>query len=81
MHTKSRQIVFFGLLLVGAALFAYGLFFHSTSILPKQEKDVMVFARSEMALIREVARSGIVRDETGRIRRTYDKTPPKKCLT
>ena len=78
----ERKILIFCLLvLFGAALFVYGAFFHSTKILPKQEQDSTILVYSEPALIKEVTISGVKRNDSGQIRKTYDKTPPKSCAT
>lgn len=82
MLTRKGKIIVFGLLiLVGVVLLAYGVFFHSENILPQQNEDSAMLVQSEPALIKEVSVGGIKRDESGRLKRTYDKTPPKACPT
>lgn len=83
MPARKRKIIIFCLLLlISAVLFAYGICFHSTNVLPKQKKEgSAMLVQSELALIKEVSVGGVKRDESGRIIRTYDKTPPKSCPT
>ncbi len=82
MLTRKGKIIIFGLLiLTGVVLLAYGIFFHSKNILPQQNEDSAMLVQSEPALIKEVSVGGIKRDESGRLKRTYDKTPPKVCPT
>ena len=82
MPTRKGKIIIFGLLiLAGVILLAYGIFFHSKNILPQQNEDSAVLVQSELALIKEVSVGGIKRDESGRLKRTYDKAPPKVCPT
>jgi len=78
---KAKIIIFLLLLLIGAALLIYGFCFHSATILPKQQDDLTVLVQSEPALIKEVSVGGIERDDSGVIRRTYDKSPPLICPT
>jgi len=82
MLTRKGKIIVFGLvILTGVALLIYGVFFHSKNILPQQNEDSPMLIESELALIKEVSVGGIKRDESGRLKRTYDKTPPKVCPT
>lgn len=82
MLTRKGKIIVFGLvILTGVALLIYGVFFHSKNILPQQNEDSQMLVESELALIKEVSVGGIKRDESGRLKRTYDKTPPKVCPT
>ena len=77
---KGKIIITCLLILLGAAMLAYGAFFHSTNVSPSQRQDSVVL-QSEPALIKEVTVSGVKRDESGQIKKTYDKTPPKSCAT
>jgi len=82
MLTRKEKIITFSLvILTGAALLGYGVFFHSKNILPQKNEDSAMLVQSELALIKEVSVGGIKRDESGRLKRTYDKTPPKVCPT
>ena len=82
MLTRKGRIIIFGLLiLTGVVLLAYGVFFHSKDVLPQQNEDLVMRVQSELALIKEVSVGGIKRDESGQLKRTYDKTPPKVCPT
>jgi len=66
---------------LGAALFAYGAFFHSTNVLPQQGGDSAVVAKSEPALIKDASVGGVTRDESGRIKQTYTGQAPAACPT
>ena len=78
---KIKIIIFCLLTLLGAVLFAYGMFFHSTNILPQQKDDLTILTASEPALIKEVSIGGVARDASGELRRTYTGQPPKFCPT
>ncbi|HUW18691.1 MAG TPA: hypothetical protein VMW16_05260 [Sedimentisphaerales bacterium] len=81
MRTRGRQISVLCILFVGAVLFAYGLFFHSTAISSGQDEDSAVYVQSEPALIREVSVGGLRRDESGQVQKTYTGQPPSACPT
>jgi len=84
MIKNNTKILIFGmLLLLGAALLAYGAFFHSTTVSAQQGGEPVVLAKSEPALIKEASVSGVKRDETGKIRQTYEigEKPPETCST
>jgi len=54
MVTKNTKILIFGLLvMLGAALLAYGAFFHSTNVSAQQDGKPVLLARSESALIKD----------------------------
>jgi hypothetical protein len=78
---KTKIIIFYLLTLLGAVLFAYGIFFHFTNILPQQPDDPAVRAASESVLIREVSVGGVARDTSGKLRQTYTGRPPQACPT
>ena len=84
MINKNTKILIFGLLvLFGAALLAYGAFFHSTNVSAQQNGQPVLFAKSESALIKDASVSGVKRDETGKIKQTYEigENAPKACST
>ena len=81
MNAKTKIIVFGVLVLLGAALLAYGAFFHSTTVLPQQGGDSAVLAKSEPALIKEASVGGVTRDESGKIKQTYTGQAPAACPT
>ena len=84
MINKNKKILIFGLfLLLGAALLAYGAFFHSTTVSAQQGGAPVLLAKSEPALIKEASVSGVKRDESGKIRQTYEigEKAPETCST
>jgi hypothetical protein len=84
MITNNTKILIFGLLvLLGAALLAYGAFFHSTTVSARQDGKPVMLARSESALIKDASVSGVKRDESGKIKQTYEigENAPKACST
>ena len=78
---KNKIIVFYLLVALGIIAFTYGAFYHSLDVSPQQEDDSTILTKSEPALIKEASIGGLNRDEFGRLKRTYDKTPPKACPT
>ena len=78
---KAKVIIFCVLALFGVALFAYGIFFHSTNILPQQRDNFTVRTASEPALIKEVSIGGVTRDTSGNLRQTYTGKAPQACPT
>lgn len=81
MNKKIKIVIFGVLLLLGAALLAYGAFFHSTNVLPQQGGDSAALAKSEPALMKEASVGGVTRDESGRIKQTYTGQAPAACPT
>jgi len=84
MVNKNTKILIFGLLLLlGAALLGYGAFFHSTNISARQGGEAVLLAKSETALIKEASVSGVKRDESGKIKQTYEigEKAPETCST
>ena len=82
MITKYSKILIFGLLvLLGAALLAYGAFFHSMNVSPQQGDDSATLAKSEPSLIKEASIGGVTLDESGKIKQTYTGKAPEACAT
>jgi len=82
MITKNTKIFIFGLLVIlGAALLTYGVFFHSTNVSAQQQDDPTIVAKSEPALIKEASVGGVTLDESGNIKQTYTGKPPEECST
>jgi hypothetical protein len=78
---KTKIVIFCLLILLGVVLLAYGVFFHSTDVLPQQDDGSPVFARSEPALIKEASIGGVTRDTSGKIKQTYTGKAPEACAT
>jgi len=84
MVNKNTKILIFGLmLLLGAALLVYGAFFHSTTVSAQQDGEPVMVAKSEPALIKDASVSGVKRDESGKIKQTYEigEKAPEACST
>jgi len=84
MTNKNTKILIFGLLvLLGAALLAYGVVFHSTTVSAQQEGKPVMVAKSEPALMKDASVSGVKRDEYGKIKQTYEigEKAPEACST
>ena len=81
MTKKTKIIAFCVLIVLGAALLAYGVFFHSTNVWPQQGGDSAALAKSEPALIKEASVGGVTRDESGKIKQTYTGKAPEACPT
>ena len=81
MNAKTKIIVFGVLVVLGAALLAYGAFFHSANVLPQQGGDSAAVAKSEPALMKEASVGGVTRDGSGKIKQTYTGQAPKACPT
>ena len=83
MNEKIKVIVFCVLVLLGVGLLLYGAFFHSTTISAQQQGDAKMLAKSEPNLIKEVSVGGVERDESGKIKQTYEvgEEAPKACPT
>ena len=71
------------LILLGGFLFFYGVFFHSTTVSARQNGEPVVLAKSESALMKDASVSGVKRDETGKIKQTYEigEKAPEACST
>ena len=95
---RGRVVLALLLGVVGAGLLAYGLFHNSILVFSKPSSapvvpgledepspvDVTAQAEptSEPAVVQEVARGGVTRDEAGQIKKTYEgKEAPKACPT
>ena len=84
MITKNSKILIFGLLvLLGAAFLTYGILFHSTTVSAQQGGEPVMLAKSESALIKDASVSGVKRDESGKIKQTYEigEKAPEECAT
>src|SRR4030042_1158652 len=83
MPIKTKLIIFSFIILLGAALFSYGAFFHSTEITAPVEGGSVTVSRSERALVKDASVGGVARDESGKIKQTYNQgeKPPETCST
>ena len=84
MTNNNTKILIFGLLvLLGAALLAYGAFFHSTTVSAQQDGEPVMIAKSEPVLMKDASVSGVKRDESGKIKQTYEvgEKAPEACST
>ncbi|MFH1716779.1 MAG: hypothetical protein ABIF19_05470 [Planctomycetota bacterium] len=80
--TKNTKIVILGvLILLAAALIAYGAIFHSTNVLPQHDGDPTIIVKSEPALMKEASVGGVTRDVSGKIKQTYTGKAPEECPT
>jgi hypothetical protein len=61
----------------------YGVFFHSTTVSAEQDGKPVIVAKSESTLIKDASVSGVKRDETGKIKQTYEigEKAPEACST
>jgi hypothetical protein len=57
--------------------------FHSTTVSAQQEGKPTMVVKSEPALIKDASVSGVKRDETGKIKQTYEvgEKAPATCST
>ncbi|MBN2315000.1 MAG: hypothetical protein JXM79_13800 [Sedimentisphaerales bacterium] len=80
---KIKVIVFCVLILLGGSLLIYGALFHSTTVSAQQDGQPVMVAKSESALMKDASVSGVKRDETGKIKQTYEigKKAPAACST
>jgi hypothetical protein len=78
---NRQAIISYSLILIGGFLFIYGVFFHSTIVLPQKDNDSTALLLSESAIIRDAIVGGLRLEETGRIKRTYTGKPPQACPT
>ena len=84
MTNTNTKILIFGLLvLLGAAMLAYGAFFHSTTVSAQQDGEPVMIAKSEPVLMKDASVSGVKRDESGKIKQTYEigEKAPETCST
>jgi hypothetical protein len=81
LKRNTKIIVFFLLILFGAALITYGTVFHSRKVFPQKEDGSPAVAKSEPALIKDASVSGLIRVESGKIKQTYTGKAPKACAT
>jgi hypothetical protein len=69
MPNRNEHVVICCLLaLIAVTLLTYGLCFNSEKVLPEDKEDSTVFIKPELALIRAVARGGLIRDKLGNLR-------------
>ncbi len=84
MININTKIVIFGVfVLLGIALLVYGALFHSTTVSAQQEGKPVLLAKSEPALMKDASVSGVKRDESGKIKQTYEvgEKAPEACST
>ena len=83
MPVKTKIIIFSFIILLGAALFSYGAFFHSKEIIVSIEGGSVTLSKSERALVKEASIGGVARDKSGQIKQTYNQgeKPPETCST
>ena len=86
----NKRLVFLVLLVpVALAALIYGTIFHSTTILARQSDETTAQQVAEPAgmklreptIIRDTTVGGLVRLDSGVIRRTYSGNPPAACPT
>jgi hypothetical protein len=80
MSIQKRKTFITCLIMTGALLLAWGLLFGTQEVFPQHTDSPTTFEH-ESALIRNVTFGGIIRDEYGKIRKTYTGKPPKACPT
>jgi len=78
---KRRTALSLLLVVVAVALLGYGLFRKSATVVSSEEGQGTVAATSELAVTKEVARGGVKRDESGKIKKTYEGKAPETCST
>ena len=80
---KRKIIVLCILALHGVGFFFYGVLFHSASVSARQDGKPVMVAKSESTLIKDASVSGVKRDETGKIKQTYEigEKAPEACST
>jgi len=83
MNSNTKILIFGLLVLLGAALLVYGVLFHSTTVSAQQEGKPVLLAKSEPALMKDASVSGVKRDESGKIKQTYEvgEKAPEACST
>jgi hypothetical protein len=80
MSIQNRKIFIACLILTGALLLAWSLLFGAREVFPQHTDSPTTF-EPESAFIRDVTVGGIIRDQYGKIRKTYTGKPPKACPT
>ncbi len=80
---KRRAALSLLLVVVGAGLLLYGLFWRSTVVSSGEPAQGQPAVKSELALVQEVARGGLKREESGQIKKTYEEgeKAPAACPT
>jgi len=82
MLTKKTKIILFSLLiLLGAVVLTYGVFFHSIKVTTKVEGGSVTITKSEPALVKDASVGGVARDKSGNVKQTYTGEAPKACPT
>jgi hypothetical protein len=81
MSIQKRKTFIACLILTGALLLAWGLFFGAREVFPQQTTSSTAILESEPKLIKDVTVGGIKRDQYGKIRKTYSGKPPEACPT
>jgi len=82
MLTKKTKIILFCLLiLLGAVVLTYGVFFHSIKVTAKVEDGSVTVTKSEPAFVKEASVGGVARDKSGKVKQTYTGEAPKACPT
>jgi len=78
---KQRIAVSILLVVVGAGLLLHGLLARAAVVSSGEQGQVA--PTSELAITREVARGGLVRDEAGEVKKTYEQgeKAPAACPT
>lgn len=80
---KRRTTLSLLLAAVGAGLLFYGLFSQSAVVSFGEQEKGQIVPQSELAVVQEVARGGLKREESGEIKKTYEEgeKPPAACPT
>lgn len=83
MNGNRKIFTFCLLVLHGVGFLIYGAFFNSKTISAQQDGQPVMIAKSESALIKDASVSGVKRDETGKIKQTYEigEKAPEACST
>jgi hypothetical protein len=82
--TKEKKIfVVCLLILFGAAMFCYGAFIHSATVIAPSDDEKVELSKPETSLIKLASVGGVRRDEFGRIEQTFaeGEKPPETCPT
>jgi len=79
---RRRTALSLILVAAGVVLLAYGLIGQSATVSSDDSGAGTAAATSELDVIKEVARGGLERDDSGKIKKTYEGTEaPKACPT